>query len=68
MSDVRLQILGQNIRQMRKELGFSQESLADKAKLDRSYMGRVERGEKNITVLKLYQVCDALGISPKQLF
>ncbi|WP_374961095.1 helix-turn-helix domain-containing protein [Spongiibacter tropicus] len=68
MSDKRLKALGETIRQERKNRGISQEELANKAQLDRSYMGRIERGEKNITVLKLLQICDALKISPSLLF
>lgn len=68
MSDKRLKELGETIRQERKNRGISQEELANKAQLDRSYMGRIERGEKNITVLKLHQICDALEISPALLF
>ena len=46
-------VLGRNIRKTRKEKNLSQEKLALMCGLDRSYMGRIERGEVNITVLKL---------------
>lgn len=68
MTDKRLKKLGDRIRIERKKLGISQEVLASRAHLDRSYMGRIERGEKNITVLKLLQICDALDIPPAFLF
>lgn len=67
MSDARLLSLGAKIREIRKEKGLSQEALADLAGLDRSYMGHIERGEKNVTLTKIYQVSDALDISPKDL-
>ncbi|CAA0089540.1 Uncharacterised protein [Zhongshania aliphaticivorans] len=68
MADKRLKELGGRIRLERKKRGISQEALANKAQLDRSYMGRIERGEKNITVLKLLQICDAMDIAPSLLF
>ena len=67
MTDNRLQQLGFTIRSERKKQGISQEALANKAQLDCSYMGRIERGEKNITVLKLFQIADALEVPPSRL-
>ncbi len=68
MQDQTLQTFGQKIRKLRKQRGFSQEQLADLAGIDRSYMGHIERGEKNITLLKIYQISNALNISPRDLF
>ena len=59
--------LGQRIRNARKSAGLSQEMLALKAKVDRSYMGRIERGEANITVDMLYQIALVIGVSPDTL-
>jgi y4mF family transcriptional regulator len=56
-----LKTLGERIRQMRKDRGLTQESLADKAGIDRSYIGGVERGERNLTFSMLCQICEALG-------
>lgn len=56
-----LDILGQRIRGARRELGMSQESLAHEAGLDRSYVGRVERGEHNLTFVSLVKIARALG-------
>ena len=56
-----LKTLGERIRQTRKAKGLTQESLADKAKIDRSYVGGVERGERNLTFSMLCQLCIALG-------
>lgn len=53
--------LGRRIRHKRKTLGFSQESLALHAEVDRSYLGGVERGRRNITFTMLCQICNALG-------
>ena len=59
--------VGEKIRSVRKEKGFSQESLALHAKLDRSYMGRIERGEANITLEMLYQLAKVLECETKEL-
>lgn len=60
MSDPYLDILGQRIRARRHELGLSQEGLAHAAGLDRSYVGRIERGEHNLTFTALVRLCRAL--------
>ncbi|MEM6858617.1 MAG: helix-turn-helix transcriptional regulator [Pseudomonadota bacterium] len=59
--DPYLDILGQRIRTKRKELGMSQEGLANEAGLDRSYVGRIERGEHNLTFVSLVRLCRAMG-------
>lgn len=56
--------LGANIRARRKEIGLSQDALALACGLDRSYMGRIERGEVNITVEKLYRIAEQLNCKP----
>lgn len=58
--DPYLDILGQRIRAARRELGMSQERLAHEAGLDRSYVGRVERGEHNLTFVSLVKIARAL--------
>lgn len=68
MKDKRLVEVGLKIRNLRKEQGVSQEKLAELSNTDRSYMGRIERGEKNITILKLYELCDALGMAVHEFF
>ena len=55
------------MRERRKALGWSQEELADRADVDRSYVGGVERGERNITFLMLCQLCGALDLSVSEL-
>ncbi len=47
--------------------GLSQESLSFKAKMHRTYIGMVERGEKNITFYNLFKLSEALGISVREL-
>ncbi|UOP05693.2 helix-turn-helix domain-containing protein [Conchiformibius kuhniae] len=50
-------LIGNNIRSKRKNLCMNQETLALLAEIDRSYVGRIERGEVNLTVDKLYRIC-----------
>ncbi|MGF6396234.1 helix-turn-helix domain-containing protein [Pseudomonas plecoglossicida] len=56
--------LGEKIRAQRKAMGLSQDTLALVCKVDRSYMGRIERGEVNITVEKLYRIAGTLECEP----
>ncbi|MFZ5727323.1 helix-turn-helix domain-containing protein [Sphingopyxis sp.] len=58
--DPYLDILGKRIRSRRGELGLSQEGLANEAGLDRSYVGRIERGEHNLTFVALVRLCRAM--------
>ena len=51
---------GQLVRKHRKEKNISQEKLALLCNIDRSYMGRIERGEVNITIERLYELANAL--------
>jgi transcriptional regulator with XRE-family HTH domain len=59
--------LGAAIRRERSERGLSQEALAVDADLDRSYMGGIERGEHNLTVMNLVKIAGALKLSPSKL-
>lgn len=56
-----LEELGSRIRDKRKELGWTQEELAANAEIDRSYIGGVERGERNLTFTMLCDIAEALG-------
>lgn len=58
---------GRNLRAMRKAKGFSQERLAYDAGIDRSYVGKIERGGANITLEKIYVFAGLLECSPKDL-
>lgn len=66
--DAELAIFGSAIRGIRKEKNISQEELADWAGLDRSHMGRIERGERNVTVLNLLKIAKALNCKLGELF
>lgn len=66
-TDDRMIAFGKRVREMRKSKGISQERLAEMAGIDRSYMGNIERGEKNITLKKAYEICDALEIEIQDL-
>jgi transcriptional regulator with XRE-family HTH domain len=59
--------LGQAIRALRKERALSQESLADAAHVDRSHMGKIERGERNVTILNIVRICFALDCPASEL-
>ncbi|WEN14650.1 helix-turn-helix transcriptional regulator [Rhodanobacter sp. AS-Z3] len=56
-----LEELGSRIRETRKKLGWTQEELAAKAEIDRSYIGGVERGERNLTFTMLCDIAESLG-------
>ena len=58
---------GQLVRKHRKEKNISQEKLALLCNIDRSYMGRIERGEVNLNVEKLYMIAKVLAVDVKQL-
>jgi len=59
---------GKRVRQLRLERGLTQEALGDKAGLDMTYIGRVERGEQNTSIVVAEMIAKGLGISLEQLF
>lgn len=59
--------LGNNIKQLRTSLGLSQEQLAEKAGLHRTYVGAVERGERNVSLDNILAISRALGVSVSTL-
>jgi transcriptional regulator with XRE-family HTH domain len=59
---------GQRVRELRARRGFSQEALAERCDLDRTYIGGVERGERNISLLNIHRIAKALGVSVCELF
>ncbi len=59
---------GKKIREARKNRGLSQEALADIANVHRTYIGMVERAEKNITLLNIQKLAKSLKIDIKELF
>ena len=68
MSDEKLIAFGKTVRALRHDKDFSQEKLAALIGIDQSYLGRIERGEKNISLLMLYQISKALNVSPTIFF
>lgn len=63
-----LDIFASNVQKYRKVLGLSQEKLAEKAGLHRTYIGMIERSEKNITLLNIEKIANALNVDIKDLF
>jgi transcriptional regulator with XRE-family HTH domain len=59
---------GTSVRAMREQKGLSQEGLALLCGLDRTYIGGVERGERNISLINIHKVAKAIGVNPKELF
>lgn len=59
---------GARMRALRQQLGLSQEELAFSCNLDRTYIGSVERGERNISLVNIHTIAAALGVSPRQFF
>lgn len=60
--------LGKRVAELRRKRGFSQEEFAHECGFHRSYMGAVERGEKNITIQMIEKIAKALGITLAELF
>lgn len=59
---------GDRLRYLRSVRQLSQENLADLCSLDRSYIGGVERGERNISLVNIKKISDALCLSPREFF
>lgn len=62
-----LEQFGERVRRERKRLGLSQEDLAFEAELHRTYIGSVERGERNISLLNIHRLAKALQVNPRDL-
>lgn len=62
-----LKRFGSQVRKVRQEKGLSQEELALESDLDRSYIGGVERGERNLSLLNLFKLSKALSVPPSKL-
>lgn len=60
--------LGKRIRELRIEKGFSQEAFAFEINLDRTYMGGIERGERNLAAINLIRIAQGLGVEVGDLF
>lgn len=62
-----LALFGDNVRKYRKEQQLSQEKLADLANVHRTYIGMIERAEKNVTLLNMEKIAKALNITITKL-
>ena len=67
MEDVRIRF-GKALRQRRRKLRVSQEEFADMCGLDRTYIGGIERGERNVALVNIEKIALALRLSLAQLF
>ena len=65
-SDV-LKEFGRRVRELRKSQGFSQEAFADRCGLDRTYVGGIERGERNVALRNIEVIAKAIGVSIEEL-
>lgn len=66
--DTYLKKVGNTLRKIRKEKGFSMENLANEAEIEYRQLGRIERGEINTSIISLLRICNTLGIEMKALF
>lgn len=60
-------VFARNVRQRRLELGYSQEELAERAGVHRTYVGMLERSEKNVTIYNIERIAAALELPPAAL-
>jgi len=63
-----LKTFGGRVRDIRRQKGLSQEELARRAKIDRTYIGGIERGERNAGIKNVHRIADALGVPAMELF
>jgi transcriptional regulator with XRE-family HTH domain len=68
MEENLINTFGRNVRALRLKLGYSQEKLAEVAGLHRTYIGMIERAEKNITLNNVEKLAKALNVLPSELF
>ena len=59
--------MGKKIRHYREKMGLSQEQFGKLSKFHRTYIGMIERGEKNMTIMNMHKVAKALGVNVKDL-
>lgn len=60
-------VFGESLRNLRISSNFSQEELAERAGIDRSYLGGIERGEHNLALINIIKIAKALNVSPHKL-
>jgi transcriptional regulator with XRE-family HTH domain len=61
------QVFGRNVRRFRKERGLTQEALAHEVEIDVSYLGQIERGERNPTLSVVDRIAAVLKVTPVEL-
>jgi transcriptional regulator with XRE-family HTH domain len=59
--------LGRRVRALRLSLGISQEQLAERARVHRTYVGSLERGERNVALINIVRLANALDVDPSEL-
>ncbi|MFH1875662.1 MAG: helix-turn-helix transcriptional regulator [Candidatus Omnitrophota bacterium] len=62
-----LKKFGENVKKLRKAKSWSQEELAEKAKLHRTYVGSIERGERNVSLINVQRIANALSMDIKDI-
>jgi transcriptional regulator with XRE-family HTH domain len=67
MANIKIKF-GNRVRILRKEKGLSQEALADRCGIHRTYIGGIERGERNVSLENIEKIAKALGVSISSLF
>ena len=67
MEDIRIRF-GKALRQKRTKLGVSQEAFADMCELDRTYVGGIERGERNVALVNIEKIAKTLKLTIAELF
>lgn len=67
MDDIRVRF-GKALRRRRQRLGVSQEEFADMCNLDRTYIGGIERGERNVSLINIERIAATLRVSLSELF
>jgi transcriptional regulator with XRE-family HTH domain len=67
LRDDPVKLFGLRLRALRKRHGWSQEDLAIEAGLDRTYVSSIERGKRNISLINILKLSEALGVSPGTL-
>jgi transcriptional regulator with XRE-family HTH domain len=60
-------IFGRNLRAYRQARGMSQEQFADFVGVHRTYVGGIERGERNLTLVSVERICEQLGLNPLEM-
>lgn len=65
--DIKLKI-GKRIKELRNLRGFSQEELADRAGIDRTYVNSVENGKRNVSIVNIEKIANALGCTLQEFF